>query len=120
MANQSVNALTEVVPMLSRRGMKMLLGALWDLQPLALPVAWAGHHHGCGHHHHLGGGSYRHSVHADFHYYPRYAGGAWYWHHVQWYGHHYHNRWNWNSFGTLAGAAVIGGLISSAFIRTIE
>ncbi len=114
-AKQSVNALTEVAPMLSRRVMKMLVGALCALQPLALPVAWAGHHHGGGHHHHSGGGSHHHSVHADFHYHRRYAGGAWYGHHGQWYGHHYHNRWNWNSFGALAGAAVIGGLISSAF-----
>ncbi|WP_156486633.1 hypothetical protein [Synechococcus sp. MIT S9504] len=91
MAKHSVNQFTEAALMLSPRVMKLLVGALCALQPLALPVAWAGHHHGGGHHHH--------SEHAEFHYHPRYAGGAWYGHHGQWYGHHHHNRWDWNSFG---------------------
>ena len=102
-ANGSVDPFTEVNLMLSRTVLQLSVGALCALHPLALPVAWAEHHH----HHH--------SEHADFHYHARYADGAWYGHHGQWYGHHHHNRWNWNTFGEMAGAAVIGGLISSAF-----
>ena len=112
MANGSVDSFTDLDMMLSRRVLQLSLGAVCALHPWALPAVWAGHHHN---HHHSGGGSHHHSVHVDFHYHPRYAGGSWYGHHGQWYGHHHHARWNWNSFGELAGAAVIGGLISSAF-----
>jgi len=100
-----------------RMSSAVLLLSLLSFQLVARSDAWAGpHHHGNGHHHghhhHQGDGHHHEGQH---HYHHRYSRGYWYGHHGRWYGPGYANRWNWNSFGALAGAAVIGGLVSSAF-----
>ena len=85
----------------------LFLVSLLGLQGVATRHGLAGHHHHGGGHHH--GGS------RDYHYHHRYSNGYWYGHHGRWYGPGYANRWSWNTFGALAGAAVIGGLVSRAF-----
>ena len=88
-----------------RIGLKILLLSLLGLQGPSTSSVWAGHHyHGGGYHH---GGVY--------HYHHRYSKGHWYGHHGRWYGPGFANRWSWNTFGALAGAAVISDLVSRAF-----